>query len=304
MNQRLFEITMLLTQRGRATAGELAARFGVSRRTIYRDIDALSGAGVPVYAQRGKAGGICMLPDYVLDKTMFSRDEQAQLVAHFDSLAQLGTPDTQPVLDKLAALFGRGQSWLEVDFAPWDGGEEARSLFRLLRDAILQRRVVRFEYLAAPGADEAARGQRAVEPCRVFFRGQGWYLQAWCRTRQDWRFFKLNRMQKAQSTTEHFEPRPAPPPTQQPHTAAMAQVTLEIDGASGFRVLDEFRNGSIEQLPNGGYRVSLPMPVGSWLPGYLLSFGAAARVLQPEWLRNELAAEVKKLAKAYAVDDI
>ena len=187
MQQRLFEILWYLSREGSATAGQLAEKFGVSRRTIYRDVDALSGAGIPIYAEKGKGGGLRLLPDFVLDRTLLSQHEQTQLMEHLQSLSVLGAPDAQPVLDKLAALYGRRDGWLEVDFAPWAGGEELRQIFRLLRSAIQNRQVVELEYSGADGATQ----WRSVEPVKVFFRGQGWYLQAFCRLRQDFRFFKL-----------------------------------------------------------------------------------------------------------------
>ncbi|MDL2295104.1 YafY family transcriptional regulator [Ruminococcaceae bacterium OttesenSCG-928-D13] len=307
MVQRLYEITMLLTQRGQATAEELARRFEVSKRTIYRDIDALSAAGVPVYAERGKGGGIRILPDYVLDKTMFSKDEQAQLVAHFESLSQLGTPDTEPVLDKLAALFGRGERWLEVDFAPWEGGDEMRELFRMLRGAILRRQTVQFGYLSSTQGDLAAGPvphrrpeTRTVDPYRVLFRGQGWYLQAFCHTRGDWRLFKLSRMQNAALTGAHFQPQAEPPAMDMPATTSRHPVVMRFQPEAAFRVIDEFMFAEVEKQPDGGYIVTAVMPTDAWLVGYLLSFGGGVEVLAPPFIRAALAAEVERLHAAYS----
>lgn len=295
MQQRLFEILWHLSREGGATAGDLAERFGVSRRTIYRDVDALSGAGIPVYAEKGKGGGIRLLPEFVLDRTLLSKEEQGQLMEHLQSLASLGTPDTQPVLDKLAALYGRRDGWLEVDFAPWAGGEEMRQLFRLLREAIQGRQVVELEYTGA----EAQHQRRQVEPVKVFFRGQGWYLQAFCRMRQGYRFFKLNRISSATFTGEGFAPRQAPD-TEPPYMGPVLDVVLKLSPAHAHRAVDEFAAGQLQRTPDGGYLVHCPFPSGGgWLLGYLLSFGPGAEVLEPPELREQMAKAATDIAAGY-----
>ena len=297
MQQRLFEIVWHLTRHGSATAGELAERFGVSRRTIYRDVDALSGAGIPIYAEQGKGGGIRLLPDFVLDKTHFTKEEQQQLMAHFESLASLGTPDTQQVLDKLGALFGQaGASWLEVDFAPWDGGEPMRQLFRLLRDAILHRQVVTFHYTGA----ENAPAVREAEPFRVLFRGQGWYLQAFCRSRMAFRYFKLSRMQDTAVTGETFLVGKTPPPVQEPFVGETIHVRLRLAPSLAFRARDEFAGGTVTPQEDGSFLAESVFPAGEWLTGFLLSFGPGAEVLSPPALRQQMTDMLAQMQQQYA----
>ena len=80
-DSRLFNILYYLLDKGRATAPELAARFEVSPRTIYRDVEALSGAGIPVYAEQGRNGGISLLPGFALDKAILSAHDQQGILA-------------------------------------------------------------------------------------------------------------------------------------------------------------------------------------------------------------------------------
>lgn len=296
MQQRLFELTLLLIQQGSATAAQLAERFGVSRRTIYRDIDALSSAGVPVYTEPGKGGGIHILPGYALDKALLSKEEQAQLMAHVSGAAQLGAPDTQALLDKLGALFGRSESWLEVSYAPWGGGEETRSLFRQLRDAILRRQVLCFAYL---GGNRPQATQRQAEPYRIIFRGQGWYLQAFCRTRQDWRFFKLSRMRDVATIGGLFTPRPVPPQAAVTAPGPATHVRLRLAPALAFRAVDEFTPAQLTPTPDGGFLVDCHFQGDTWLLGYLLSLGPQAEVLEPAWLRCQLADTLEQMAALY-----
>ena len=305
MHQRLFEITMLLAANGQSTAAELAQRFGVSVRTIFRDIDALSSAGVPVYTERGKYGGVYILPEYVLDKTLFTKQEQGELLSYFDGLAQLKTPGAQPVLDKLAALFGRRESWLEVDFTPWGGGEELHEWFCMLRDAIIAKKLVRFCYsslFVQEHPEQITTNKRAehrtVEPWRVVFRGQGWYLLGYCHLRNDWRFFKLGRMRNLQVLEEKYSPSQRTPPVIKLPKGKVEKIVILLTHKQKARIEDELPHAMVTSVPDG-YRAEFDMQIGEWLIGYILGFGASATVLEPQWLRDGVAQEAEKLWKNY-----
>lgn len=101
---RLFQILYYLLEKGHATAPELAARFEVSNRTIYRDIDALSASGIPIYAEKGRNGGIFLLHDHVLERAVFSDAEKQTLLEALQNLAAVGGAGDE-VIKKLSALF-------------------------------------------------------------------------------------------------------------------------------------------------------------------------------------------------------
>ena len=101
---RQFQMIYLLLEKGRMTAGELAEKLEVSQRTVLRDVDALSAAGVPVYTAQGAGGGVALLPGYVLDRAAFSEEEQRQLLL---ALRSLPGQEGGQVLTKLSALFGQ-----------------------------------------------------------------------------------------------------------------------------------------------------------------------------------------------------
>ena len=152
---RLFEIIYLLLEKGSVTAAALAERFEVSVRTIYRDIDLLSGAGIPVYCSRGRGGGVSLLPDFVLDKSLLSEREQDEILFALQSVAATHAGGEE-VLERVNTLFRRqGADWIEVDFSHWgwdwgsDEGEKRK--FNLLKDAILSRQKLHFIYYSAAG---------------------------------------------------------------------------------------------------------------------------------------------------------
>ena len=182
-NSRLFEILYLLMEKRSITAGELAERLEVSERTIYRDIDALSAAGIPVFTQKGQGGGIRLMEQFILDKALLSQAQQDEILFALQAILATGGAAEGETLARLTALFRReSASWLEVDFTDWGSGAAERENFALVKGAILARKALSFTYYSSAGA----QSRRTVEPARLVFKSGCWYLSAYCRTRQDW----------------------------------------------------------------------------------------------------------------------
>jgi Predicted transcriptional regulator len=296
---RLFEIVYLLLEQKNISAKKLAEHFEVSERTIYRDVDKLCEAGIPIYTERGLGGGIRLMDDFVLNKSLLTAGEQNEILASLQGLNAIHAPDVEPVLSKLAALFGKKRtSWIDVDFSNWGGGTKERDKFILLKSAILQNRVITFEYYGMRGE----KTLRTVEPVKLWFKGQGWYLFGYCRSREDWRVFKVSRMKNLQSAQEVFD-RVAPentfPEAEQPYKPKMLRLKLKIDACMAFRVYDEYEDDNIVKNPDGSFIVDTEFPEGDWVYGYVLSFGAAAEVLEPEPLRQEIVQKLKETLNRY-----
>ena len=206
---RLFKILYHLLDKGQATAPELAERFEVSVRTIYRDIDALSGAGIPVYTEAGRNGGIHLLNDFVLDKAVLSEAEKQEILAALQSIHITRNMDGSRTLQKLSALFQlHSENWLEVDFSRWGNPGYDNETFELLKSAVIRHRNVKLRYA---GSYEEIR-ERTVQPYKLVYKAKAWYLQAFCTEKQDWRVFKLNRILELEVLEEGFSqlnpPRP------------------------------------------------------------------------------------------------
>ena len=138
---RLFEIVYLLLEKKQITARALAERFEVSVRTIYRDVDALSAAGIPIYASQGRGGGISLTDRFVLDRAALSPEEQARVLTALKSLPGGDSPESRATLTKLSGLFGRREpDWLQVDLTPWGASGGGARRFDELKRAILERR--------------------------------------------------------------------------------------------------------------------------------------------------------------------
>lgn len=282
---RLFQIVYYLLEKGHATAPELAERLEVSVRTIYRDIDALNGAGIPICVETGRSGGVRLLEGFVLDRALLSDQERREVLAALQSLAAVGSGCGPATLDKLAALFRiPDESWCEVDFARWGGSGRDNEKFAQLKGAVLQRRAVRLRYAGAYSPAE----ERVVWPLRLVYKARAWYLRAYCTRRQGLRLFKLTRILEWEVLAERFDPDGLPPEEEAPPPAG-APVTLRFDGAMAYRVYDEFDAEQVQRLADGTLLVRAGMPADEWLVGFLLSFGAQVEVVEPAYLRGVLA---------------
>jgi len=284
---RLFEIVYLLMHREQLTAKELAARFEISQRTVYRDIEALCQAGIPIYTTKGKGGGIRLSEGFVLNKSVLSEAEQAEILSALQGLQNVPYGAAQPLLDKLSALFHKANAdWIEVDFTNWSDRMEDQERFLQLKHAILNRQTVCFDYFSGKG--ETTR--RQVEPLKIIFKGQAWYLFGFCLDKQDTRFFKLSRIHNLSLTGAVFERPPAasvPSFSRAEYHPVPVEVTLQFESAAAFRVCDEFSRNDLTFQPDGSIiaRVSFPQ---DWLYAYLMTFGEHVEVLHPLSVRETL----------------
>jgi len=294
---RLFEIIYILLNKKTVTARELAEHFSVSRRTVCRDIDALSAAGIPVYAERGKGGGIRLLSNFVLNKSILNEDEQTEILLALQGLSNVRTPDTQNILNKLTAIFNKtATNWLEVDYTGW---HHEYDYFNDFKTAILCRRVVQFEYYNAYGE----KTFRRIEPIQLWFKSRAWYLKGFCLTKQGMRLYKLSRVKNLLLTDEHFQPKnltDEPNDSEQENIKNLITLKLHIQPELAYRVFDDFCDGMAEKQNDGSYIVTVKWTEDNWVYGYILSYGEYARVLEPAHLKEILANKIKIMSKNYS----
>lgn len=291
---RLFKIVYYLLEKGQATAPELAEKFEVSVRTIYRDIDALSGAGIPIYAEAGRNGGIHLMKDFVLDKVVLSEEEKQEILAALQSINITKNSSSQ-ILQKLSAIFQlHSENWLEVDFSGWGNKDFDNEKFELLKSAIIHCRTIKIYYA---GSYEVI-SERIVQPLKLVYKSKAWYLKAFCTEKQDWRIFKLNRIVDIEILNEYFKPRSFPK-TIETSEEKYNQITLCFPREMAYRVYDEFDKTQVQQQANGDFIASAAMPQDSWLIGFLLSFGTQVEIISPAYLKEVVAEQAKLIYEKY-----
>lgn len=309
---RLISILLLLESHQRLTARQLAARLEVSERTILRDMDALSGAGVPVTADRGAGGGWRLLGDYRARLTALNTAEiQALFLAQpARIMADLGLArQAETARLKLEASLsetarrhaGFARRHILIDSSGWRDSRESIACLPMLLDALWRGRQVRFLY----GREGCAPAERSGAPLGLVAKGSAWYLVA--RVEGETRTYRVSRMSEAVVLDE-----PA---------AADDDIDLAVywrNSAAEFReklpryyatflaqpsVMRwvRYRGWRLEsEIPEGNHiRVRLRFDVEDEAVQFALSFGAALEVVEPAELRGKVLRAAEELVRLY-----
>lgn len=303
MINRLLGIVYALLNKETVTATALAERFEVSVRTIYRDIEVLSQAGIPVYARKGKNGGICLMEQFILNKMLITPREQQEILSALLSMKETNATEEKEILQKLGNFFRtEPMNWISIDFSDWGDGQ--KQLFEDIKKAILTQKVISFDYYG----QNRAMSRRTVEPIQLLFKEYTWYLRAYCRERKALRTFKLTRIRKMEVLEENFKPKEVwleekvdSEKQQDIKTSNIYAplITLWIDKKEAYRVYDRFSESEIEILEDGNFIVRVAYPLDEWVYALILSFGTSARVLEPLEIQQEIKKRIMDMQKNY-----
>ena len=294
---RLLETVTILLNREAITAKELADRFGVSTRTIYRDIDVLSSAGVPVYTNKGHGGGISLLEEYTLNKALLSASESEGLLLAIKTMGATSYPEADAILNKLGSIFknNKAHDWIEVNFEGWSSKANEQNRFADIRDAIINSRIISFNYINADGE----KSNRYAEPVKLIFSAFTWYLVAYCLKRDSYRIFRLSRIKNVCITDRIFTARKASEYEQPEVYASLVELHLRCDEKVLSRIFDTFDEECIIKNDDGSYDVAVEFPEDEWVYAYILSLGNYAEVLEPEHIREIIKTRAKEILEKY-----
>ncbi|MFC3833774.1 MULTISPECIES: helix-turn-helix transcriptional regulator [Deinococcus] len=295
---RLLAVVLELQGREWTTAAALARQFGISERTVYRDVLALNEAGVPVLSVPGR--GYSLMPGYFLPPLHLSVPEAVMLSlgaeavsAAFDAEYRAAAQSAQK---KLTAALPDGRRGEVEDLrgrlrvVPPDEGADAE-LLRVLRGAVLGGRVVGFTY-HKPGGDP---GGRQVFPLSLVYLHGAWLLGAYDPARSDRRTFRLSRIEHltVEATTFDRDPawRTGPEPDREGRNVT---VRLQFPAGSerALRERPSFFQHAVTPA-RGGLEVTLRVRDGRDVLAWVLSWGADVRVLEPDGLRELVQAEAR-----------
>jgi len=294
---RLIEIVTILLNREMVTAKELSDRFGVSVRTVYRDIDVLSSVGIPVYTNIGKGGGISLLEDYTLNKAFLSKSERDGLVLALKAIGATSYPEADAIIEKIGSIFKTSQAhdWIEVNFEVWSSKVNEQNKFSKIRDAIINSKVICFDYINGNGD----RSNRFAEPVKLIFKAYTWYLIAYCQKRGEHRMFRLSRIKNVQITSQVFTRREIIEQPNQTTSTPFIHLKLRCDEKVLNRLYDTFDEEFISKNDDGSFSLSVSVPEDEWVYGYILSFGGFAEVLEPEHIRTIIKSKAKEILEKY-----
>ncbi|MBR5965436.1 MAG: YafY family transcriptional regulator [Treponema sp.] len=305
---QLFEFVYVLIDKKRATAKEMAARFGVSVRTIYRWVDALCVSGIPIYSLKGRGGGIAISEKFAMDNTLLSEEDRLAIVSSVKALNALGA--NVKTEQKLSHLVASEADWLEVDFAPWSPeGSEVRTLFATLRDSILKKRQVVFDYFSGDGKAQ----KKTVHPWKLLFKGQAWYLDGWSDSNKEERFFKLSRMRNVIQTGraatvsqnsfyaqkldgDKKSARDLYPAQEKPK---MIAIKAKVAAQKISYLMDAFVCQEVKVGKDKSAAVTFLAPDTPWICEYLLSFGPDLKIVSPARVKEQVVQLAQKISLQY-----
>ncbi|MFC3768473.1 helix-turn-helix transcriptional regulator [Paenibacillus sp. GCM10012303] len=309
--ERLLAILMLIVNRKRISAAELAEKMEVSVRTIYRDIETLCQAGFPLVSYQGVTGGFEMMDGYRLDRTALTFDEISSVLSALKGMSR-ALDDTRygTTIEKYTSLLGDTEKesvrfWqdrLVIDMNPWGSDGVMKHKVALIRESLQEDRTVKFGYSSVNGEPTT----REVEPMTLLLKGASWYLYAYCPLRNDYRLFRLSRMSGLAVTGNRFERREHPP-MEEADWGRMWEmnskpVTLKLRFPPDMRARVEELFG-VERLvtaPDGFLLVTQTYPEDEWIYGFLLSFGSKVEVLEPERVRLLIRDRAKEMVSLYS----
>lgn len=293
---RLFEITYILMNKKIVTAKELSKYLEVSQRTIYRDIEILCQSGIPIYTTKGKGGGISLINNFVLNKSIISQQEQKEILVALEGLNVLKYPDIEKIISRLNNFFGNQQTnWIEVDFSDWDNKQ--KELFSTIKTSIINRTIIKFEYYNSLGQNNIHK----VCPIKLWFKKNSWYLKAFLQAPQEFRTFKIKRIKNLQLTDEYFEQVDCIE-EQNPESNEYNTINLKLNISQhlAYRVYDEFELPQIQKNDDGSFTVTKSYIENEWLYGYILSFSYYAKVLEPIHIKKIIDTHIKNLKNIYS----
>ena len=305
---RLVSIIMILLDKERIGAQELAEKFEVSPRTIYRDIDSINLAGIPIRSTSGVGGGFEIMENYRVDRKVFSTTDLSAILMGLSSLSNMGHgEELANALAKVKSFVPADRAkdielktnQLYVDLSTWMGNKNIKPYLKLIQTALKENRLLSFDYADRHGNKTA----RTVEPYQLVLKNSHWYCQCYCCERQDFRLFKLSRITSLQLQEKTFTPREYQKPQLEfPDILESMQTTIIIrihrsvmDGVLDYCTYEQFEPDGEEH-----YLVKFPFIENDYNYNILFSFGDKCECLEPPHIREEMKRRIQNIAALYA----
>lgn len=281
--------------------------FEVSLRTIYRDIDSINRAGIPVLSTPGVGGGFEIMQEYKLDKKVFSTADLSAILMGLSSLSSMIRGD------ELVNALAKVKSFIPterakditlkanqicIDMSPWMGNRNVQPYLNILRTALQESKLLSFSYADRYGNTTT----RTAEPYQLVLKSSHWYWQGYCHTRNDFRLFKLARTANLQILEETFTPRENPKPqldiTDMVETL-QTEIRIRIHRSVMDRVLEYCTYDHFSPVGEEHYLVDFPFIENDYYYNILFGFGNACECLGPLPIRTEIKRRIHAMATLY-----
>ncbi len=307
---RLVSIIMILLDKKRIGAQELADMFEVSPRTIYRDIDTINMAGIPICSISGVGGGFEIMQKYKIDRKVFSTADLSAILMGLSSLSNMiRGEELVHALAKVRSFIPADRvkdieiktNQIYIDLSPWMGNRNIQPYLEMIKTALQEIRLLSFEYIAHHGNKTA----RIVEPYQLVLKSNNWYLHGYCHKRNDYRLFRLSRMSNLQMKEETFTPRDYQKPQldfSDIMTKMQIKIKIRIHKSVMDRVLDFCSYEDFSPDGDEHYIVRFPFIENEYYYNILFSFGDKCECLEPLHIHAEMKRRIKDIAILYDLD--
>lgn len=271
-------------------------------------VEAIHLAGIPILSIPGVHGGFSIMPQYKVDKKIFTASDIAALLTGLGSVSSvIAGAETAGMLAKLKSLIPPHQaeeielksSQISIDLKPWMGNAKLPVFLEMIKTALQKQRLLAFQYTDGKGKT----GSRKIEPHQLVLKENHWYVQGFCLEREAFRLFKLSRISELTLLENSFSFREIPAGISE-FTKSMAQKQGEIQLLVQESALDRVREycGDEQITPCGEKKYLVRFPFIADDAGYhlLFSFGDGCECLAPAVVRNEMIRRVENLARRYS----
>ncbi|HYE11712.1 MAG TPA: YafY family protein [Patescibacteria group bacterium] len=303
---------MLLLNRKQINAKELAENFEVSQRTIYRDIEAINQAGIPIVSYMGAEGGFAIIENYKINKNFLDENEiNAILTALKNINTTINNRRVANTMEKLLSMLPqqdhsgcyKNKYPINIDYSCWSSSNTDKDKLKILNKAIDEKRMIGFDYINTKGE----YAHRLVEPLSLTLKDFAWYLHGFCHTKEDYRIFKVKRMHKVNMTGDSFSRDALPIEVLDYHEEwykdkPELNIVLKFTSYAKTRVVDYFNEEQIQFNEDGTTTVKLTFPEDDWLFELILGFGSQVEVLEPPRLRSLIRQKAIEMADIYSID--
>ncbi|MFC4598364.1 helix-turn-helix transcriptional regulator [Cohnella hongkongensis] len=288
---RLLGMTLELMAKRRVTAAELAAKFEVSVRTVYRDVELIGQAGIPVASYTGADGGFELTNGFFLTRQHFSVDDLSVIYALLKAVQSAMGGAAAPAMRKLVSLhpaLANDESNRSV-ILDMSTSERDRDVVHQLYQAIRQSRIVELAYTGASGACT----DRSVEPLNLLWEKGVWYLEAYCRMRRAKRYFRISRIRRLRVTEATFSLRSLPEEQEQEYPGI--QAYLRFDPSVSERVFEQFPGECSYQGDSVDVRTTFYAE--EYALSVVASYGTKVDIVSPEELREAVIAHLEAMRR-------
>lgn len=304
---RMLAITIILLNRDRITAQELAKKFEVSVRTIYRDIESINLAGIPIVSLQGNTGGFEIMKNYKIDKQLLTLKDMLTMISALKGInIALKDEKLDSAIEKITNLVPKDKSNIidnyaeqfVIDILPWQYSQEKKNIIQQLHKAISANTLIEFSYRNL----KSESSTRTIEAMTLIFKGYTWYLFGYCRLRKDFRVFRVSRInnlkllddifeRKNVSYKKYFEPINDTSPT--------IDLILKFDASVRTQVEDFYDKKHIDIQDDGSLIVQTAFPDNEWLYSIILYYGDKVEVLEPANVRENIREKAENILGMY-----